>query len=82
MIFIYCFIINGRYNILAIKKAEDLGFKIVGHSDAKPWWKEAFFHPKESLNIVVQIVESDESVKNENAWNINWSKFSEFDKVC
>lgn len=67
--------------MLGVQKSESLGFKMVGYSDEKPWWKEAFFHPKQSLNTIVQIVESDDSCKSENAWSIDWPEFTAFDAI-
>ncbi len=38
-------------------RAKSLGYTIVGYSDASPYWKEAFLHPKDALGIVVQLAQ-------------------------
>lgn len=40
------------------RQAERHGFGIVGRDESDPSWKEAFFHPKQALGIVVQLVEA------------------------
>ena len=40
------------------RRAERHGYGIVGRDEADPSWKEAFFHPKQALGIVVQLVEA------------------------
>jgi methylmalonyl-CoA/ethylmalonyl-CoA epimerase len=42
----------------ATRRAESLGYEIVGFDDSWPSWKEAFLHPKQALGIVVQLAES------------------------
>jgi methylmalonyl-CoA/ethylmalonyl-CoA epimerase len=42
----------------ACRRAEARGYAIVGYSDLKDDWKEAFLHPKQALGIVVQLAES------------------------
>jgi methylmalonyl-CoA/ethylmalonyl-CoA epimerase len=43
----------------ACSRAESLGYRIVGYSEADPAWKEAFLSPKDALGIVVQLAETD-----------------------
>ncbi len=38
-------------------RAERHGYEIVGDDDSDPHWKEAFFHPRQALGIVVQLAE-------------------------
>ena len=40
------------------RRAERHGYGIVGRDESDPTWKEAFFHPKQALGIVVQLVEA------------------------
>jgi methylmalonyl-CoA/ethylmalonyl-CoA epimerase len=42
----------------ACRRAESRGYAIVGYSDRKADWKEAFLHPKQALGIVVQLAET------------------------
>lgn len=42
----------------ACRRAEVRGYAIVGYSDRKSDWKEAFLHPKQAQGIVVQLAES------------------------
>jgi hypothetical protein len=42
----------------ACRRAEALGHAIVGYSDGKADWKEAFLHPRQAQGIVVQLAES------------------------
>ncbi|HEY7435797.1 MAG TPA: VOC family protein [Methylomirabilota bacterium] len=39
------------------RRAEGLGYDIVGRDESDPAWKEAFLHPKQALGIVVQLAE-------------------------
>jgi methylmalonyl-CoA/ethylmalonyl-CoA epimerase len=41
----------------ACRRAESLGYDIVGLDESRPDWKEAFLHPKQALGIVVQLAE-------------------------
>ncbi len=45
------------------RRAESLGYDVVGFNDSSPSWKEAFLHPKQALGIVVQFAESDPSAE-------------------
>jgi len=40
------------------RRAERHGYGIVGRDESDPSWKEAFFHPKQALGIVVQLAEA------------------------
>jgi len=40
------------------RRAERHGYGIVGRDESDPTWKEAFFHPKQALGIVVQLAEA------------------------
>ena len=40
------------------RRAERHGYGIVGRDESDPAWKEAFFHPKQALGIVVQLAEA------------------------
>ena len=40
------------------ERARAAGYRIVGHDDSDPRWKEAFLHPREAGGIVVQFAES------------------------
>lgn len=40
------------------QRAERHGYAIVGRDDSDSSWKEAFFHPKQALGIVVQLAEA------------------------
>lgn len=42
----------------ACDRAEALGYGVVGYSDASPYWKEAFLHPRQAMGIVVQLAQS------------------------
>ncbi len=42
----------------AMRRAERLGYEIVGANLELPAWKEAFLHPKQAQGIVVQLAES------------------------
>lgn len=44
----------------ACRRAEELGYGIVGYDASDPSWKEAFLHPKQAQGIVVQFAESPE----------------------
>lgn len=37
------------------RRAEELGFRVVGYDDADPDWMEAFLHPEQAMGIVVQL---------------------------
>jgi hypothetical protein len=41
-----------------LDRAADAGYHPVGVNIDNPWWKEAFIHPKETGNTVVQIAQS------------------------
>ena len=41
------------------RRAEGHGYGIVGRDESDPAWKEAFFHPKQALGIVVQLAEAE-----------------------
>lgn len=45
----------------ACARAQELGYRIVGFDESKPWWREAFLHPKEAHGIVVQMARHDPS---------------------
>lgn len=45
----------------ACRRAQHHGHGIVGRDDSDPSWKEAFFHPKQALGIVVQLAEAGRS---------------------
>ena len=45
----------------ACRRAQDHGYDIVGRDESDPSWKEAFFHPKRALGIVVQLAEAGRS---------------------
>jgi len=49
----------------ARKRAEQLGYTIVGFDDKSPVWKEFFLSPKEALGIVVQFAEMNLSEEDE-----------------
>lgn len=53
----------------AADRARALGFDVVGYEDSKPWWKEAFLHPKKALGIVVQLAESHTDIPGD-----SWTK--------
>ena len=40
------------------RRAERHGYGIVGRDESDPTWKEAFFHPKQALGLVVQLAEA------------------------
>jgi methylmalonyl-CoA/ethylmalonyl-CoA epimerase len=40
------------------RRAQGLGYDIVGRDESDPSWKEAFLHPKQGQGIVVQLVET------------------------
>ena len=40
------------------RRAERLGYGIVGRDESDASWKEAFLHPKQALGIVVQLAEA------------------------
>jgi methylmalonyl-CoA/ethylmalonyl-CoA epimerase len=40
------------------RRAQDHGYGIVGRDESDPSWKEAFFHSKQALGIVVQLAEA------------------------
>jgi methylmalonyl-CoA/ethylmalonyl-CoA epimerase len=40
------------------RRAEDLGYEIVGYDDSNASWKQAFLHPRQALGIVVQLAET------------------------
>jgi methylmalonyl-CoA/ethylmalonyl-CoA epimerase len=40
------------------RRAQHHGYDIVGRDESDPSWKEAFFHPKQALGIVVQLAET------------------------
>jgi methylmalonyl-CoA/ethylmalonyl-CoA epimerase len=40
------------------RRAERHGYGIVGRDESDASWKEAFFHPKQALGIVVQLAEA------------------------
>jgi methylmalonyl-CoA/ethylmalonyl-CoA epimerase len=40
------------------RRAERHGYGLVGRDESDPSWKEAFFHPKQALGIVVQLAEA------------------------
>lgn len=40
------------------RRAQGLGYDIVGRDESDPSWKEAFLHPKQAQGIVVQLVET------------------------
>jgi methylmalonyl-CoA/ethylmalonyl-CoA epimerase len=40
------------------RRAERHGYGVVGRDESDPTWKEAFFHPKQALGIVVQLAEA------------------------
>lgn len=40
------------------RRAESHGYGIVGRDESDPSWKEAFFHPKQALGIVIQLAEA------------------------
>ena len=42
------------------RRAESLGYDIIGRDESDPAWKEAFLHPKQALGLVVQVVEAGE----------------------
>src|ERR1700730_1695033 len=42
------------------RRAESLGYDVIGLDESDPSWKEAFLHPKQALGIVVQVVEAGE----------------------
>jgi methylmalonyl-CoA/ethylmalonyl-CoA epimerase len=42
----------------ACARARAQGYGIVGYDDSDPEWKEAFFHPRQALGIVVQLAET------------------------
>src|SRR5688572_120916 len=54
----------------ACDRARAHGYDIVGYSDAKPDWKEAFLHPRQALGIVVQLAQPapDASPDAPDAW--------------
>jgi methylmalonyl-CoA/ethylmalonyl-CoA epimerase len=54
----------------AVGRARDLGYDIVGLDDTKPWWKEAFLHPKQAHGIVVQLAEANPELGGEEG---SWS---------
>lgn len=41
----------------AIAVAEQLGFRVIGHDDSDPMWKEAFVHPRSAHGVLVQLAE-------------------------
>lgn len=43
------------------RRAQHHGYRIVGRDESDPSWKEAFFHPKQALGIVVQLAEAGPS---------------------
>jgi hypothetical protein len=42
----------------ACRRAHRLAYDIVGRDESDPSWKEAFLHPKQAQDIVVQLVET------------------------
>jgi methylmalonyl-CoA/ethylmalonyl-CoA epimerase len=42
------------------RRAESMGYDVIGRDESDPSWKEAFLHPKQALGIVVQVVEAGE----------------------
>jgi len=42
----------------ACRRAEGLGYEVVGRDESRPGWKEAFLHPRRALGIVVQLAEA------------------------
>jgi catechol 2,3-dioxygenase-like lactoylglutathione lyase family enzyme len=42
----------------ACRRAEVLGYEVVGRDESRPSWKEAFLHPRRALGIVVQLAEA------------------------
>ncbi|MGH7339373.1 MAG: VOC family protein, partial [Candidatus Rokuibacteriota bacterium] len=38
--------------VAAAERVRRFGYDVVGYSDASPYWKELFIHPKQALGIV------------------------------
>ncbi|KAL6051403.1 VOC domain-containing protein [Balamuthia mandrillaris] len=62
-------------------RASELGFSVVGLSERKPHWKEAFLHPKEALGIVVQMAEYDPAVNDGMMWTEDWPDFRDYEQL-
>ncbi len=44
----------------AYRRADELGFAIVGHDTTDPSWKELFVHPKSTNGVLIQLAEFDD----------------------
>jgi catechol 2,3-dioxygenase-like lactoylglutathione lyase family enzyme len=53
---------------IACDRVRAAGYEIVGYSDAKAAWREAFLHPKQAQGIVVQFAES----RGDSGWRARW----------
>ncbi len=42
-----------------IAAAENMGLEVVGIDLERPFWRQAYLHPRDSLGVLVQIVQSD-----------------------
>ena len=42
---------------VAVARAEELGFTVVGFDDTKADWKEAFVHPASAHGVLIQLAE-------------------------
>lgn len=43
--------------VAAVRKAEGLGFTVVGFDASDPSWKEAFVHPRSANGVLIQLAE-------------------------
>ena len=64
----------------AKKRAEDLGYQIVGFDDSNPYWQEFFLSPKEGLGTVIQLSSKSKELGDDFVekyhdmigWNSSW----------
>jgi methylmalonyl-CoA/ethylmalonyl-CoA epimerase len=43
----------------SIAAAENMGLEVVGVDLERPFWQQAYLHPRNSLGVLIQIVQSD-----------------------
>jgi hypothetical protein len=62
------------FSFKAIKRAKKLNFQVLDIDETKPHWKEAFLHPKQTMNMLIQLAEHNPSLaKPGEAWDGIWS---------
>jgi hypothetical protein len=56
---------------------------VVSISDKKEHWKEAFIHPKSSMNLVTQLAEWNPRLAKEKGigWDISWNGYKDYNDV-